>query len=156
MRIAVISASAKQPEWVRQGFDFYARRLRGSCQLRLTEVPLARRVKSAPAARLREQDGSRILAAVPKGAHIVALDESGAGWSTGELTRRLEAWLERGQPTALLIGGPDGLSTACLDRAAERWAISSLTLPHGLARIVAAEAIYRAWSRLQNHPYHRG
>lgn len=155
MQIAVISASAKQPDWVRQGFDHYARRVRGSCTLGLTDVPLARRVRSVPAARLREQEGNRLLAAMPKGAHVIALDEAGSGWSTLELRGRLESWLQRGRPVALLIGGPDGLSAECLDRADERWALSSLTLPHGLVRIVAAEAIYRAWSLLQNHPYHR-
>ena len=96
-----------------------------------------------------------MLAAVPKGARIVALDESGRAWSTLELKQRLEKWLQGGQAVALLIGGPDGLAPECLDRADERWAVSALTLPHGLVRILVAEALYRAWSLLEHHPYHR-
>ena len=155
MQIEVISASSKQPGWVQSGFDTYARRLRGSCRMSLTEVPLAKRSRSANPSRLRAQEGDRMLAAVPKGARIVALDETGRQWSTVELKSRLERWLHGGHSVALLIGGPDGLAPGCLDRAQERWAISSLTLPHGLVRIIVAEAIYRAWSLLENHPYHR-
>lgn len=155
MRIAVISASNKQPDWVQTGFDTYARRLRGRCVLTLTEIPLARRAKSSTPDRLCEREGEKMLAAVPKNAHIVALDERGHPWSTAELKDRLLRWIEAGRPVALLLGGPDGLSPACLDRAAERWSLSPLTLPHGLARIVVAEALYRACSLLENHPYHR-
>lgn len=155
MRIAVISASARQPDWVRSGFDTYARRLRGAVTLDLTEVALPRRSRSASLARLVGQEGDRMLAAVPGGAHIVALDETGRAFTTAELAGRLEQWIGLGVPVALLIGGPDGLAPACLQRADERWALSPLTLPHGLVRIIVAEAVYRAVSLLQGHPYHR-
>lgn len=155
MQIEVISASSKQPGWVQSGFDTYARRLRGTCRMSLTEIPLAKRFKSANQLQLQVQEGDRMLAAVPKGARIIALDESGRQWTTAELRSRLERWFHGGHSVALLIGGPDGLSPECLDRAHERWAVSSLTLPHGLVRIIAAEAVYRAWSLLENHPYHR-
>ena len=91
----------------------------------------------------------------PDGAQVVALVESGKPWSTKELAAKLERWAERGAPVALLVGGPDGLGPAALARASDRWSLSPLTLPHGLVRVVAAEALYRAWSVLQNHPYHR-
>jgi len=156
MLIEVISASSKQPDWVQAGFDSYARRLRGTCTMSLTEIPLPKRSGSTQSARLRQQEGSRMLAAVPTRARIVALDESGRRWNTLELKGRLERWLGGGRAVALLIGGPDGLAPECLERADERWAVSSLTLPHGLVRIVVAEAIYRAWSLLEQHPYHRG
>jgi 23S rRNA (pseudouridine1915-N3)-methyltransferase len=155
MQIAIISASAKQSAWVQSGFETYAKRLRGSCTLTLTEVALAKRGKGSSVSRALEQEGKRMLAAIPKGAHVVALDESGRAWNTGELADRLSAWLQGGRPVALLIGGPDGLAPDCFDRADERWSLSPLTLPHGLARVVAAEAIYRAWSLLEHHPYHR-
>lgn len=155
MQIAVVSASAKQPDWVQTGFETYARRLRTNCTLSLTEIALAKRGKSVALARVLEQEGVRMLAAVPKGAHIVALDESGRSFDTSELAARLECWLAGGRPVALLIGGPDGLSDACFERADERWSLSPLTLPHGLARIIVAEALYRAWSLLAHHPYHR-
>jgi 23S rRNA (pseudouridine1915-N3)-methyltransferase len=155
MRIEVISASARQPDWVRAGFDSYAKRLRGSCTLTLTEVALAKRNKTATPARAIDDEGKRMLAAAPKGAYVVALDEAGRSLKTRELADRLERWMASGQPVALLIGGPDGLAPECLDRAAEKWSLSPLTLPHGLARVVVAEAIYRAWTLLENHPYHR-
>src|SRR5690606_28040779 len=111
---------------------------------------------SQPAAQAVADEGERMLAAVPAGAHVVALDEHGAAWSTAELARRLEHWSGLGSSAVcFLIGGPDGLAPACLARARERWSLSALTLPHGLVRIVAAEALYRAVSLLEGHPYHR-
>jgi 23S rRNA (pseudouridine1915-N3)-methyltransferase len=86
---------------------------------------------------------------------VVALDENGPGLSTMELADRCRGWLELGGPVALLIGGPDGLAPACFERAQARWSLSPLTLPHGLVRVVVAEALYRAFSLLQGHPYHR-
>ena len=86
---------------------------------------------------------------------MVALLETGRLWSTQELAAKLEGWMQRGAPVALLVGGPDGLSLECVARANDRWSLSPLTLPHGLVRIVVAEALYRAWSKLENHPYHR-
>lgn len=121
----------------------------------LTEIPLARRGKTTALSQALEQEGRRMLAAVPKGARVVALEQSGRGFTTAELARRLELWIASGRPLALLIGGPDGLAPACLERADENWSLSPLTLPHGLARIVVAEALYRAWSVLEGHPYHR-
>lgn len=155
MRIALISASNKQPAWVRDGFEQYAKRLRGGCRLELAEVPLARRSTAGGVDRLVAREGERMLAAVPKGAHVVALDESGAGWTTRELAARLAAWMQGGRPVVLLAGGPDGLAPSCRDRADESWSLSALTLPHGLVRVIVAEALYRAWSLLQGHPYHR-
>jgi len=155
MRIAVISASARQPDFIRAGFDEYARRFGGGIQLDLVEIPLPKRTRTAALERLITQEGERMLAAVPAGARVIALDERGRGWSTIELAGRLEVWLAAAAPVALLIGGPDGLAPACRERAEERWALSALTLPHGLVRVVVAEALYRAMSVLKGHPYHR-
>jgi 23S rRNA (pseudouridine1915-N3)-methyltransferase len=156
LRLALITASNRQPDWVEQGYEDYAQRLRGRCTLELKVVPLGRRTASMPVARAVADEGQRMLAQVPAGAHVVALLEGGKPWSTKELAAKLEGWLQRGAPVCVLIGGPDGLSLECVARSAERWSLSSLTLPHGLVRIVAAEALYRAWSLLENHPYHRG
>ena len=93
--------------------------------------------------------------AIPAGAHVVALAEAGKPLSTKDLAAKLDRWSERGAPVALLLGGPDGIGPEALAHAVERWSLSPLTLPHGLARVVVAEALYRAWSLLQNHPYHR-
>jgi 23S rRNA (pseudouridine1915-N3)-methyltransferase len=156
LRLKLIAASNRQPAWVDAGYSEYADRLRGPCKLELAVVPLARRTQSSPVERAVADEGERMAAAIPTGAHVVALAESGKPWTTKELAAKLASWAERGAPVALLIGGPDGLGPAALERAVERWSLSALTLPHGLARVVAAEAIYRAWSVLHNHPYHRG
>jgi len=155
LRLSLVTASNRQPAWVDEGADDYAKRLRGRCTLEIKAVPLARRTATAPAERAIQDEGRRMLAAVPPGAHIVALLETGKPWSTKELARKLEGWMQLGAPVALLVGGPDGLSPECISRANERWSLSNLTLPHGLVRVVVAEALYRAWSLLENHPYHR-
>jgi 23S rRNA (pseudouridine1915-N3)-methyltransferase len=155
LRLTLITASNRQPEWVDAGADDYAKRLRGRCTLEIKTVPLARRTATTPVERAMQDEGERLLSQVPPGAHVVALLENGKPWSTKELAGKLEAWMQRGAPVALLVGGPDGLSPECVARANERWSLSPLTLPHGLVRVIAAEALYRAWSLLENHPYHR-
>ena len=155
LRLSLITASNRQPDWVDQGADEYAKRLRGRCTLEIKTLPLARRTATIPVERAVHDEGERMLAQLPAGAHVVALLETGKPWSTKDLAAKLERWMQRGAPVALLVGGPDGLSPECMARANERWSLSNLTLPHGLVRIVAAEALYRAWSLLENHPYHR-
>jgi 23S rRNA (pseudouridine1915-N3)-methyltransferase len=155
LRLSLITASNRQPDWVDQGAEDFAQRLRGRCTLEIKAVPLARRTASTPIERAIDDEGERLLAALPNAAHVVALLETGKPWSTKELAAKLEAWMQHGAPVAFLVGGPDGLSPACVARANERWSLSNLTLPHGLVRVVVAEALYRAWSLLENHPYHR-
>ena len=155
LRLSLIAASNRQPEWVDDGAADYAKRLRGRCTLEIKAVPLARRTPTASVERAIHEEGERMLALVPQGAHVVALLETGKPWSTKEIARKLEGWMQVGAPVALLVGGPDGLSPGCVARANERWSLSNLTLPHGLVRVVVAEALYRAWSLLENHPYHR-
>lgn len=155
LRLSLLTASNRQPEWVDAATGDYAKRLRGRCSLDVSTVPLARRTASTPVERAVAEEGERLLAAIPPGAHVVALLEKGKPWSTSELASKLEGWMQRGAPVAFLVGGPDGLAPACVQRANERWSLSSLTLPHGLVRVIVAEALYRAWSVLEGHPYHR-
>ena len=155
MQIEVISVSGKQPDWIGSGFDTYARRFRAPHRLSLTEIPLPKRSRSADIARLTGLEGERMLAAIPRDAHVVALDERGEALSTAKLADRLDRWDAAGRPVALLIGGPDGLADACRERADAAWSISPLTLPHGLVRVIVAEALYRAHSLRGGHPYHR-
>lgn len=155
MRVRLITASNKQPRWVSDGYEHYARRLDQHCALELIEVPLARRSASSPVERAVEDESLRMLRHVSSGAHVVALERDGRAWSTEQLAARVEDWRMAGAPVCLLVGGPDGLGPACLSRAAERWSLSALTLPHGLVRVVLAEALYRADSLLRGHPYHR-
>jgi 23S rRNA (pseudouridine1915-N3)-methyltransferase len=156
VRILVISATNRQPHWVRDGFDDYARRLDARCCLDLVEVPLAKRTRASDTGKAVEDESGRMLRRIPAGARVVALAADGQGWSTERFAGKLQAWLAGGAPICLLIGGPDGLGSECLARAAERWSLSPLTLPHGLVRVIVAEAVYRAWSLLNGHPYHRG
>ncbi len=155
MRILVIAAGNRQPTWVDEGFGDYARRLRGSCTLELLEIPLGRRSKSSSNQKARKDEGERMLRAIPPTAHVIALTLAGRPWSTEQLAEQLRHWTTLGAPVCLLVGGPDGLSAECEARAAEQWSISPLTVPHGLVRVLLAEALYRAWTLNEGHPYHR-
>jgi len=155
MRIRMLAVGTRRPRWEEEGFHQYARRLGAGWTLELREIAVARRSRSVPVERARAREGERLLAGVPRGARIIALDVRGQSWSSEELARRFGGWLGDGRDVALLIGGPDGLAPECLASAEQRWSLSALTLPHGLARIVVAEQIYRAWSLLNRHPYHR-
>ncbi len=155
MRIRLIAVGQKMPGWVEQGYREYAKRLPRSCALELVEIPPGHRGKGASVERAMESEGQRMLAAIPASSRVVALDERGKGWTTAELARRLEGWLGDGRDLSLLVGGPDGLSAQCKGRAELSWSLSPLTLPHPLVRVVVAEQLYRAWSLIQGHPYHR-
>lgn len=155
MQIHFITIGQKMPRWVTEGYEEYARRLPAQCRLTLVELALPKRGKQANVTRLIQAEGEKMLAAIPKGAFVVALDERGKSWNTKQLAQEMDTWMHSGQAIALLVGGPDGLADACKARADKTWSLSALTLPHPLVRIVVAEQIYRAWTVLQGHPYHR-
>ncbi|MDX1512517.1 MAG: 23S rRNA (pseudouridine(1915)-N(3))-methyltransferase RlmH [Gammaproteobacteria bacterium] len=155
MRLQLVAVGTRLPAWINEGVDSFARRMPRECPLSLTEIPAGRRTKSSSTSRAIAAEGSRLLKALPDDALVVALHEKGTQWSTRELARELGRWrLEHGR-VALVVGGPDGLAAECLKRADRHWSLSNLTLPHGLVRIVVAEQLYRAWTILQGHPYHR-
>lgn len=156
MKLQLISVGSRPPDWLARGFDDFARRLRHPARLELQEIPLGRRRGGEPADRAVADEGERLLRAVPRDAHLVALDPNGSGWSTEQLASHLRDWLGGGSDVAFLIGGPDGLSPEVLKRADQRWSLGPLTLPHMLVRLLVAEQLFRAWSILENHPYHRG
>ena len=156
MRITVLAVGGKMPAWVGEGVAEYSKRLPRELRLDWRDLPLAQRSKkNADTAALREKEGDQILKAIPEGDRVVALDVRGKSWSTEELAGQLGNWQMEGINVSLLIGGPDGLSPACLERADTRWSLSALTLPHPLVRVLLAEQIYRAWTITVNHPYHR-
>ncbi len=156
MDIHLISVGTRMPKWVDDGYQEYARRMPRECGLKLVEIAAGFRGKNADLQRAVRGEGERMLKAIPRGAHVVALDVQGRSWSTEQLSQQLGGWLGGGQDLALLVGGPEGLAPECLDAARQRWSLSPLTLPHPLVRVVVAEQLYRAWSLLSNHPYHRG
>lgn len=155
MQIHLISVGNRMPRWVEDGYAEYAKRMPRECSLRLVEIAPGRRGKGMDARRAMADEGQRMLKALPKGAQVIALDVQGKAWTTEQLSARMGAWLGEGRDLALLVGGPEGLDPACLARAHGRWSLSPLTFPHPLVRVVLAEQLYRAWSLLQGHPYHR-
>lgn len=155
MRIRLIAVGTRLPDWVQAGYREYAERLPHECRLELREISPGHRSRGAAIERAVRDEGGRILAALKSGDRVVALDVSGPSMDTMGLAKRLGDWLQDGRDIALLVGGPDGLAPACIERCELRWSLSQLTLPHGLVRIVVAEQLYRAWSVLVNHPYHR-
>jgi 23S rRNA (pseudouridine1915-N3)-methyltransferase len=155
MKIHLLAVGDRMPGWVEEGFAEYARRLPRECKLVLHEIAAGKRGKNADLARLLADEGKRLWAAVPKGAHVVALDRAGREFDTIQLADKLRDRLGRGGDLALLIGGPEGLSAEALAAADERWSLSRLTLAHPVVRVVLAEQLYRAWSIITKHPYHR-
>lgn len=155
MRIHLLAVGTRMPSWVVEGYREYTKRLPRECSLHLVEIPPAKRHKSMTVVQARQQEGQALLAALPKDCKVVALDVRGKPWSTETLAAQLDDWLVSGRDVALLVGGPDGLSDACLERADQRWSLSALTYPHALVRIVLAEQLYRAWTISTGHPYHR-
>ena len=159
MKIVLAAVGTRMPGWVDEAFEDYAKRLPLACRLTLREVPTAYRGaagrKGAASTASMRREGESLLRAVPNGARVVALDERGTAWSTADLAERLEGWMADGRDTALLAGGPDGLAPECRERADLTWSLSRLTFPHALVRVIVAEQLWRAWSLLHRHPYHR-
>ncbi len=155
MRINLIAVGTRMPDWVNQGFADYAKRLPRDFQLNLIEINAPKRHKGANLERVMQQEATQLLSTIPQGNHVIAMDSRGQSFPTEELSTKLLRFYESSQDISLLVGGPEGLAPACLERANEKWSLSRLTLPHPVVRIVIAEQIYRAWSILQKHPYHR-
>jgi len=155
MQIHLVAVGNRMPKWVSEGFQDFAKRLPRECELVLREIAPGKRGKNADLDRIREEEGERILASVSRDDQVIALEVTGKPWDTVQLSAQVNDWMRNGRRIALLVGGPEGLSDACRARANQLWSLSPLTLPHPIVRIIVAEQIYRAWSLLNNHPYHR-
>lgn len=154
MRIRIVAIGSRMPGWVREGVDEYLKRFTGSLRVSVVEIEAGAR-KGGSAQQAREIEGQRLLAAVRKDEYVVALDEHGTEMTTSALASWLGARMQAGRDLAFLIGGPDGHSAEVLARCDFKWALSKLTFPHALVRVILAEQLYRAHSVLSNHPYHR-
>lgn len=143
------------PSWVDQAVTEFSRRFSQDLRFHLLEVNTAKRSRADHPDVYKNEEGRAILAHIEPGDWVVALEVTGKPFSTAELCHWLEHRLREARPLVFLIGGPDGLSADCLARANQCWSLSNLTLPHGLARVVVTEALYRANSLRLGHPYHR-
>lgn len=155
MNIELVAVGTKGPDWVLTGFNEYQKRLPKDWQLNVRELAVSKRHKGEPAEKHIEDEGKRMQSVLNTDGIIVALDSRGTNWSTLDLSKKLSEWQYDYKQVQFLIGGPDGLSKECLSVAREKWSLSRLTFPHFIVRILLAEQLYRAWSVLNNHPYHK-
>jgi 23S rRNA (pseudouridine1915-N3)-methyltransferase len=153
MKFLVVAVGHRMPAWVDAGFVQYAGRMPREARMELLAVKAAAR--GGPLQQAIEAEGKRILAALPARCIRVVLDERGVLLSTMDIVRRIARWQQAGRDVAFIVGGADGLADSVRKSADLLWSLSPLTLPHGLARVMLAEQLYRAVSILHNHPYHR-
>lgn len=155
MRIQIVAVGNKMPSWVSEGCKEYLRRFPTDLAVNIVEIPPGKRGKNADIPRILQKEGELMLKAVGKGHRIVTLEVTGKSWTTPQLAQQLTEWQYDGRDVSLLVGGPEGLAPECTAASQQRWSLSALTLPHPMVRVILAESLYRAWSVMQNHPYHR-
>jgi 23S rRNA (pseudouridine1915-N3)-methyltransferase len=155
MKLVVAAVGHRMPAWVDDGFAEYAKRMPREAPLELVAVKAEPRNSGKPVEALMSAEAERLRAALPAKCRRVVLDEHGQDITTDKLAKRMAVWAGEGDDVAFLIGGPDGLDTGLKKDAHETLRLSSLTLPHGMVRVILAEALYRASSLLRGHPYHR-
>jgi len=155
MQLIIAAVGHKMPAWIEDGFGEYAKRMPPDCRIHLKEIKPVERSGSKTAETAMALERAKIEAVLPKGARLIALDERGKDVTTMQLSQLLTQWQQDGRDVAFIIGGADGLDPELKSRADNLLRISSLTLPHGMVRVLLAEQLYRAWSITQNHPYHR-
>jgi 23S rRNA (pseudouridine1915-N3)-methyltransferase len=155
MQLIIAAVGHKMPAWIETGFGEYAKRMPPECRIQLKEIKPVDRSGGRTAETVMAQERVRIESAIPKGSRIIALDERGKDISTLQLSQSLTQWQQDGRDVTFVIGGADGLDAGFKASADMLIRISSLTLPHGMVRVLLAEQLYRAWSITQNHPYHR-
>jgi len=155
MQLIVAAVGHKMPAWIEAGFREYAKRMPPECRLVLKEIKPIERAANKSAESVMAQERARIEAALPKTGRVIALDERGTAMTTLELSQQLSIWQQHGGDVSFVIGGADGLDAEFKQNADSLLRLSNMTLPHGLVRVMLAEQLYRAWSILKNHPYHR-
>lgn len=152
--IRIIAMGHRMPSWVENAYADYAKRLPPK-MVELIEIPLIKRTKDSQLDATIKQEGEKMLSHIPNRSLVVALEVRGKAWDTPQLTEQLQQWQFENRHVCLLIGGPEGLSASCLERATQQWSLSPLTLPHPLVRIILIEQLYRVWTLINQHPYHK-
>lgn len=155
MHFKVAAIGQRMPSWVGDAWQEYSKRFPRNPSISLLELATERRGRNADIERLVEREGEKLLGAIPDSAIVVGLDERGRAWPTKTLAGNVRGWMSGGRDVYFMIGGPDGLSRACLQRADLQWSLGPLTLPHPLVRVILIEQLYRALMIVNNHPYHR-
>jgi 23S rRNA (pseudouridine1915-N3)-methyltransferase len=155
MKLLILAVGNKMPEWITNGFNEYTKRMPREASISLIEIKPEPRTTGKTVPQIMEAEAQRIEAALPKDVTRIVLDERGAALTTKQLSQKIHDWLGSGRDVAFIIGGADGLHQSVRDTAQQLFALSALTLPHGMVRVLLAEQLYRAHSLLHNHPYHR-
>lgn len=155
MDVLILAVGTRMPAWVDQAYADYEKRMPADAQLRLIEIKPEKRLGGRTPAQLMAAEAARIQAVLPRGAFCVVLDERGKQLSSTGLAEAWQSWRAHGRELAFIIGGADGLAPELKAHASFLWALSALTLPHALVRVILVEQLYRAVTILQQHPYHR-
>ncbi|MDR2219072.1 MAG: 23S rRNA (pseudouridine(1915)-N(3))-methyltransferase RlmH [Methylobacillus sp.] len=155
MKLRILAVGCKMPAWVEQGCSEYLKRMPREAAVEVIEIKPEKRAAGKSGKQIREAEAGRLLEATGRD-YLVALDEHGQEPTSLQLAERMKHWMQGGRDVALVIGGADGLHEKVLQAADWQWSLSKLTLPHGMARVLLTEQLYRAWSMINNHPYHRG
>ena len=155
MKLWLVTVGHKMPDWITAGFNEYAKRMPREAKIELLEIKPEPRTTGKSIPQMMEAEAQRILAALPQDVLRIALDERGAHLTTKQLAQHMQEWMRGGRDVAFIIGGADGLHESVKAGAQQLLALSSMTLPHGMVRVLLAEQLYRAYSLLHNHPYHR-
>lgn len=154
-KITVVTIGNKMPPWVDQAVKEYAKRMQDGISFTIVEIPLIRRGKSSDLTRIMEKEMTLMSAAIPNNARLIALDLKGTAFSSEQLAEKIQQLQHTSSHLCFLIGGPEGLSPELIMRSDEQWSLSKLTLPHTLVRVMLVETLYRAWSIIHHHPYHK-
>jgi 23S rRNA (pseudouridine1915-N3)-methyltransferase len=155
MRLQIIAVGQKMPAWVDTAYNEYSKRFPGQQAVTLTLIPTASRKSGASVAKYQQLEAEKIMHKVRPGSFSIALDEHGKQWTTAQWAQQYRHWMQHHPLVNFIIGGPDGLSEEVIKSSAQTISLGKLTLPHGLARVVLMEQLYRAWSVVEGHPYHR-
>ena len=155
MKLLLVTVGHKMPDWITAGFNEFAKRMPRESKIELLEIKPEPRTTGKSIPQIMDAEAQRIVAALPQNCLRIALDERGTAWTTRQLADRLQQWMGEGRDVAFIIGGADGLHESVKNGAQQLLALSAMTLPHGMVRVLLAEQLYRAHSLLHNHPYHR-